>query len=80
MQKVCVLLSTYNGEKFLEELLNSVINQNGVEVILFARDDGSSDKTHSKAGCPAGTSSLFLLRVSYEKSSTYTGLVQRYDV
>lgn len=45
MQKVCVLLSTYNGEKFLEELLNSVINQNGVEVILFARDDGSSDKT-----------------------------------
>lgn len=40
-----VLLSTYNGERFLEELLNSVIMQEQVDVDLLIRDDGSSDGT-----------------------------------
>lgn len=45
MKKVNVLLSSYNGEKYIEELINSVLAQEGVDLILTIRDDGSSDKT-----------------------------------
>lgn len=43
--KVCVLISTYNGEKYLEEQLQSVLDQKGVTTDILVRDDGSSDKT-----------------------------------
>ena len=43
--KVAVLMSTYNGEKYIREQLNSIFNLQGVEVSLFVRDDGSSDAT-----------------------------------
>lgn len=45
MEKVCVLMSTYNGEKYLEKQIESILNQKGVEVKLIVRDDGSSDNT-----------------------------------
>ena len=44
---ITILLSTYNGEKYLEEQLNSLIKQEGVEVSIFVRDDGSKDNTHA---------------------------------
>ncbi|MBQ8033846.1 MAG: glycosyltransferase family 2 protein [Bacteroidales bacterium] len=44
--KICILLSAYNGEKYIEEQLESLINQQGVEIDILVRDDGSSDKTH----------------------------------
>jgi len=43
--RIAVLLSTYNGEAFLAAQLDSLISQRGVDVTLFARDDGSSDAT-----------------------------------
>ena len=45
MKKVCVLLSTYNGEKYLREQIDSVLNQKEVDVTLCVRDDGSKDST-----------------------------------
>ena len=45
MASVAVIISTYNGEKYLKEQLDSVLNQTGVEVGIFVRDDGSSDGT-----------------------------------
>lgn len=42
---VNVMLSTYNGEKYLKEQLDSVLNQEKVIVRLYIRDDGSSDDT-----------------------------------
>lgn len=45
MRKVSVLLSTYNGEKYLDEQIQSLIKQEGVYVKIFVRDDGSIDKT-----------------------------------
>lgn len=45
MNKVCILLSTYNGEKYLEEQLNSLIGQENVNIQILVRDDGSTDKT-----------------------------------
>ena len=43
--KVLVLVSTYNGERFLRQQLDSIIGQQGVEVSILVRDDGSSDST-----------------------------------
>ena len=45
MTKVTVLLSTYNGEKYLKEQLDSIFAQTDVEVSVLARDDGSNDGT-----------------------------------
>lgn len=43
--KVKVLMSTYNGQKYIREQLDSILNQEGVEVSLLIRDDGSQDGT-----------------------------------
>ena len=45
MEQVTVLMSTYNGKRFLKEQIESILNQSGVEVTLVIRDDGSSDGT-----------------------------------
>lgn len=45
MSKVCILMSTYNGEKYLSQQIDSIMNQTYKDIELFIRDDGSSDKT-----------------------------------
>lgn len=45
MSKVCVVMSTYNGQKYLKAQLDSIFGQEDVELSVFVRDDGSSDKT-----------------------------------
>lgn len=47
MKNVQVLMSTYNGEKYLKEQIDSILSQENVEVSLLIRDDGSTDKTIS---------------------------------
>ncbi|ANS76044.1 hypothetical protein AWM70_16860 [Paenibacillus yonginensis] len=45
LPRIQVLLSTYNGEKYLREQLESVLSQQGAELHLLIRDDGSKDGT-----------------------------------
>lgn len=45
MIRVTVLLSTFNGERYLKEQLESVMNQKNVQLNVLVRDDGSSDNT-----------------------------------
>lgn len=45
MNKVQVLLSAYNGKKYIKEQIESILNQENVEVFLKIRDDGSTDGT-----------------------------------
>lgn len=45
METVTVLLSTYNGEKYIREQIDSLLQQEGVDLQILARDDGSSDST-----------------------------------
>ena len=45
MKKIAVLMSTYNGEKYIKEQIDSIMNQNDVRIELYIRDDGSKDKT-----------------------------------
>lgn len=47
MEKILVLMATYNGEKYLQEQLDSIYKQKGVEVDILVRDDGSKDSTIS---------------------------------
>jgi glycosyltransferase involved in cell wall biosynthesis len=43
--KIHILLSTYNGEKYLKAQLDSIFEQTYKNFVLFIRDDGSSDHT-----------------------------------
>ena len=45
MEKVIVLLSTYNGERYLAEQLQSLVAQKDVNLEILVRDDGSKDAT-----------------------------------
>lgn len=45
MERVYVMLSAYNGEAYIEQQMDSILNQQGVEVKLLVRDDGSTDNT-----------------------------------
>ncbi|MDT3387134.1 MAG: glycosyltransferase [Bacteroidota bacterium] len=56
MKRILVLLSTYNGEDYIKEQLDSLFSQNDVLIHILARDDNSHDQT------------LSILR-SYEKDS-----------
>lgn len=46
--RVAVLMSTYNGEKFIDEQIVSILKQLPAEGLLMVRDDGSTDKTVEK--------------------------------
>lgn len=75
--QIAVIMSTYNGECYLEEQIKSILEQNiadqeDVNLELFVRDDGSSDKTmeilnhyagdkiHVYAGCNKGYGRSFV--------------------
>ena len=45
-KKILVMMSTFNGEKYLKEQIDSILNQKTEhEVYLQIRDDGSRDRT-----------------------------------
>jgi len=44
-RRVTILLATYNGEKYLDELMRSLLSQTYPDFTVLARDDGSSDRT-----------------------------------
>ncbi|MGT2929846.1 glycosyltransferase family 2 protein [Streptococcus dentasini] len=43
--KVNILMSTYNGERFLAQQIDSILEQTFSDWTLLIRDDGSSDRT-----------------------------------
>ena len=46
--RVCTVLATYNGEKYIEEQIESILNQSGNFInTLIISDDGSIDGTPS---------------------------------
>lgn len=46
-QKVQILMSTYNGEKYLREQMESLLSQTYSNIEILIRDDGSKDGTTS---------------------------------
>lgn len=45
MTRIAILMSTYNGEKYLQQQIDSIRDQSFNDWELFIRDDGSSDNT-----------------------------------
>jgi len=48
LKTVVVVMSTYNGEKYIEEQIRSIMEQELVNIILYIRDDCSKDSTVEK--------------------------------
>lgn len=44
-EKTAILLATYNGEKYISEQIDSILEQTDKEWMLYIHDDGSRDKT-----------------------------------
>lgn len=44
-RKIAILISTYNGEKYIAEQLNSLLTQSFQDFSVYIRDDYSTDKT-----------------------------------
>ena len=47
MKSVQVLLSSYNGEKYIARQIDSILAQESVDIHLLIRDDGSKDGTRA---------------------------------
>lgn len=45
MKKVFILMATYNGEKYLREQIDSLLNQKDIDVFIRVADDRSTDST-----------------------------------
>lgn len=45
MENVLILMATYNGEKYLQQQLDSLYAQTNINVKILVRDDGSNDMT-----------------------------------
>ena len=45
MRKVTVVMSAYNGSKYIEAQLDSIFRQKDVDVTCYVRNDGSTDNT-----------------------------------
>ena len=45
IKKVCILMATYNGAEYIEEQIQTILNQLYVDVTLYVSDDFSTDNT-----------------------------------
>ena len=45
MDKIAILMATYNGEKYIREQLDSLLGQSYRNFKIYVRDDGSADET-----------------------------------
>lgn len=45
MASVAIIMSTYNGEKYIREQISSLLEQDFCDFKIFVRDDGSTDGT-----------------------------------
>ena len=44
-RKIAILMATYNGAKYIEEQIESIVNQSEQDWTLYIQDDGSTDGT-----------------------------------
>lgn len=90
----CVLMSTYNGERYLQQQIDSLYTQQDVDICIVARDDGSTDSTLNILDCNAtekecfswyadghlGSARSFLNLISNAPEAEYYALCDQDDV
>lgn len=94
MKEVQVLLSSYNGENYIKEQIDSILAQKGVAVKLLVRDDGSSDGTvellrnyelsydniQIMYGCNIGVIESFFALINAAEETDYIAFADQDDV
>jgi len=60
-------MSTYNGEKWLRQQIDSILKQREVDSYLYIRDDGSADNTLSIIESYRESNNVFLIRDDRQK-------------
>ena len=50
-ENIQVLMSTYNGEKYLRNQIDSILSQENVNVSILVRDDGRSEERRVGKEC-----------------------------
>lgn len=73
---VAVLLTTFNGENYIQEQLYSIINQKNVKAKIYVHDDFSQDNTLQLI---KKVQAEFPNRIFIIKSDTNLGVVQSYQ-
>ena len=73
MKTVQILLSSYNGEKYISRQIDSILRQKDVEIHLLIRDDGSTDGTRAiikeyEKKYPANVEVVFGENMGWKKS------------
>lgn len=77
--KVAVLLPTFNGERFLEEQLTSLLNQEGVDLKVYIRDDASTDQTIQILNKYSGNFDITFSNNNIGTSASLLELLRRVD-
>lgn len=74
-EMIAILLSTYNGERYLKEQIDSIINQDYKNWELYIRDDGSIDSTTDiiENYCQK-YNNIFFLKDNYNKGAAQSFL------
>ena len=83
-------MSTYNGERYLKDQLDSILSQQDVDINLFIRDDGSTDKTtdiiksykdiHLIKGANIGCEASFMELIHMKVEADYYAFADQDDV
>ena len=72
IKTITVIMSAYNGSKYIEAQLDSIFQQVGVKVLCYVRDDGSTDDTLQVLKKYASTSGELIIcegeNVGWERS------------
>lgn len=74
--KIAVLLATYNGEKYVEDQIRSILSQKNVELKIFIHDDFSTDTTMEIL---KSFSSKFPEKIKIMNSPTNLGVVKSFQ-
>jgi rhamnosyltransferase len=80
MKKIAVIMATYNGSKFINEQIDSIINQVGVEVTIFCFDDRSSDDTFEKSLKYASEFNVIVVKNEKSTGSAARNFIQALNI
>ena len=76
MDRVDILLATYNGERFLKEQIESILTQTYRNFRLLISDDCSTDRTWSILNYYAGLDNRILIH----RNERNVGIVNNFEL
>ena len=81
-RKLAILLATYNGERYLQEQIDSLYRQTYKDWVLYIHDDGSTDGTCgiiSKNAAEHGNIVVMEHQGGHGAKDNFFGMLERVD-